>query len=106
MSPYEILVRFIEANMSMSGTMIAVTLTAFIFLITRAPNSLGESDPTGAEAYQAELRIIGPFSILYSFLTSFVAYVLFSIMSRVDSTYFSSPSVGANELGAALLELQ
>ena len=75
--------------MALSGTLIAVTLTAFIFLITRSPNSVGETGVPSKHRSQAELKIIGPFSILYSFLTSFVAYVLFSIMSRFGARYFS-----------------
>jgi hypothetical protein len=75
----EKLVRYIAACQNMAGVVLATTLTGFIFLVTRRQSS--QSTPNG-QATNANVDLMGPFCLLFSFIFGLASFIVFSVMMR------------------------
>jgi len=91
---FETFIEYLEGLVTISGAVIAITLTAFIFLITDKRENLRVDELIGKKAETSP--ILGPFCLIYSFLFGLMSFMVFSIMNRHEVGYFES-SVGSFE---------
>jgi len=95
----ENLVRYIGACQSMAGVVLATTLTGFIFLVTRrqpSPSSSADDRP------RADVDLMGPFCLLFSFVLGLASFIVFSVMMRIAPDHFCQPTCGPNEFNSWL----
>jgi len=82
---FETFIEYLKGSVTISGAVIAITLTAFIFLITNKKDESGNQNNNILKT--EESSVLGTLCIIYSFLFGLMSFLGFYIMNRHDKNY-------------------